>query len=219
MTTKTIVTPKPQGHGAVKGGNICLLIACLAIAAIPLVGWVIAGPLILVNFILAIVAMSQNQTKNGIMMLLGSFVCPVIAQVIGLALWASHLTPQTTAPPDVKIDIEAAGTKATPAPTLTAMPATVTAMPPKAAATPKAKKTTTSLEAKCRAIAKREYPNDFAMQKFIYEMQLEAARYMLKVADPNVKTIALREYPEDFAMQKFIYDMQSEAKAAMKSLD
>ena len=87
MKTQTSTT-KPKGSGTVKGGNICLFIACLAIAAIPLVGWVIAGPFILVNFILSIVAMSQNRTKDGVMMLLGSFICPAVAQVVGLIFYA-----------------------------------------------------------------------------------------------------------------------------------
>jgi hypothetical protein len=88
MKNQTLANPKPQGHGAVTGGNICLTIACLAIVAIPLIGWVIAGPFILVGFILSIVAMSQNRTRDGIMLLLGSFLCPAIAQVFGLMLWA-----------------------------------------------------------------------------------------------------------------------------------
>jgi hypothetical protein len=73
-------------------------------------------------------------------------------------------------------------------------------------------------EAKCREIARREYPNDAQMQQFTYNQQIAAYRYMQSVRDADAKAIALREYPENFVMQKFTYDQQSAAKRYMATV-
>jgi hypothetical protein len=77
---------------------------------------------------------------------------------------------------------------------------------------------TEASEAKCREIARREYPNDAQMQQFTYNQQVAAYRYMQSVRDADVKAIAVREYHEDFAMQKFTYDQQSAAKRYMTTV-
>jgi hypothetical protein len=56
------------------------------------------------------------------------------------------------------------------------------------------------------------------MQRFVYNQQIAAYRYMATVTDADVKEIVVREYPEDFAMQKFTYDQQSAAKRYMGSV-
>jgi hypothetical protein len=70
----------------------------------------------------------------------------------------------------------------------------------------------------CRAIAQREYPEDQRMQRFVYDKQIAAYRYMATVTDDDVKQIARREYPEDFSMQKFVYDKQGAAKRYMTTV-
>jgi hypothetical protein len=72
-------------------------------------------------------------------------------------------------------------------------------------------------EARCREIALHEYPNDIRMQKYIFQQQLAASRYMRTVSDQETKNISLREYPENFSMQKYIYDQQSSGKRYMSS--
>ena len=69
-----------------------------------------------------------------------------------------------------------------------------------------------SPEAKCKAIAQHEYPNDSDMQQYIYKQQIAAYRYISSVKDQEVIGIALNEYPNDYAMQKFVYDQQVAAK-------
>jgi hypothetical protein len=78
-----------------------------------------------------------------------------------------------------------------------------------------------NFEAQCRAIAKREWPDDFTMQRFVYNQQLAAARYMQSsnVTDAAVKATAIREWPNDFTMQRFVYNQQVAAKTYMKSLE
>jgi len=49
-------------------------------------------------------------------------------------------------------------------------------------------------------IALRESPEDFSMQKYVYDKQSSAKRYMASVNDSDVKNIALRESPNDYSM-------------------
>ena len=75
-----------------------------------------------------------------------------------------------------------------------------------------------SAEEEIRDFAKREYPNDYSMQQYVYENQTSAHRYMSSVADSEVKKIATREYPYDYSMQKYTYDNQFSAKRYMSSV-
>ena len=52
----------------------------------------------------------------------------------------------------------------------------------------------------------REYPSDYAMQKYTYDKQLSAKRYMDSVTNQGAKNSAIREYPYDYSMQKYTYD-------------
>jgi hypothetical protein len=79
---------KKQKNGAARGGNIALIVACLAIILLPFVGWVIAGPLLLAAFICSIVAIAQNAARQGIVLMFGSILMPIIAQLVGIAMWA-----------------------------------------------------------------------------------------------------------------------------------
>ena len=75
-----------------------------------------------------------------------------------------------------------------------------------------------SAEEEIRDFAKREYPNDYSMQQYVYENQISAHRYMSNVADSEVKKIATREYPYDYSMQKYTYDNQFSAKQYMTAM-
>jgi hypothetical protein len=81
--------------------------------------------------------------------------------------------------------------------------------------------TPTSLEAQCRNIAKQNWPDDFTMQKYVYNQQLAAARYMQSsnVTDAEVKAKAISQWPNDFTMQRYVYNQQVKAKSYMKSLE
>ena len=48
-----------------------------------------------------------------------------------------------------------------------------------------------------KQIALLEYPNDYSMQKYTYDKQLSAKRYMETVSDQDVKRMALLEYPKE----------------------
>jgi len=75
-----------------------------------------------------------------------------------------------------------------------------------------------SIESEIREFSKREYPNDYAMQKYTYDKQLAAKRYMQTVGDIEIKKFSIREYPYDYAMQKYTYDKQLSAKRYMGSV-
>ncbi len=72
-----------------------------------------------------------------------------------------------------------------------------------------------SAEEEIRDFAKREYPNDYKMQQYVYEKQISAHRYMSNIADSEVQKIAIREFPNDYSMQKYTYDKQLSAKRYM----
>ena len=55
-------------------------------------------------------------------------------------------------------------------------------------------------------IAFRQYPNDYSMQKYVYDKQISAKQYMRSVSSSSAKSRALRQYPNDYSMQKYIYD-------------
>lgn len=55
-------------------------------------------------------------------------------------------------------------------------------------------------------VAKREYPNDYSMQKYTYDNQLSAKNYMNSVSNYSAKKQAEKEYPNDYLMQKYTYD-------------
>jgi hypothetical protein len=57
-------------------------------------------------------------------------------------------------------------------------------------------------DAEVKQIVLWEYPNNYAMQEYTYDMQLSAKRYMGNATEREVKTIALGEYPNDYSVQK-----------------
>jgi hypothetical protein len=73
-----------------------------------------------------------------------------------------------------------------------------------------------TIEAKLWSIAKKEYPTDASMQKFVYDQQKKGYNYMTGVTDAELKRFAEKQYPDDYSMQNFVYDQQKTAKADMK---
>ena len=65
---------------------------------------------------------------------------------------------------------------------------------------------------------KGNYPDDLKTQKYIYNKQLAAKKYMETVSDDEVKKIAYREYPSDYSTQKYIYNKQLAAKEYMATV-
>jgi hypothetical protein len=57
-----------------------------------------------------------------------------------------------------------------------------------------------------KEIAYREYPDDYTMQKYIYNNQSSAKNYMDSTTNSDAKYKARREYPNDYTMQKYTYD-------------
>ena len=44
------------------------------------------------------------------------------------------------------------------------------------------------------------------MQKYTYDKQLAAKKYMKSVTNSSAKAKTRREYPNDYSMQKYTYD-------------
>jgi len=70
-------------------------------------------------------------------------------------------------------------------------------------------------ESEIKEFARNKYPNNQKMQRYIYNKQVAAYNYIIKVRDIEVKKIAYRKYPYDYAMQKYTYDKQAAAKRYM----
>ena len=69
---------------------------------------------------------------------------------------------------------------------------------------------------KIKAKAKRDYPNDYTIQKMMYDQAVENYFYMKTVTDLEVKKNVERDYPLDFTVQKMMYDQEIDAKEQMK---
>lgn len=75
-----------------------------------------------------------------------------------------------------------------------------------------------SSEAEIREFAKKQFPNDYTMQKYVFENQYQAYQFMNKVADQEVKGIAEKQFPEDYTMQEYVYQSQVKSKAYMSQV-
>ena len=63
----------------------------------------------------------------------------------------------------------------------------------------------------CKKIAVERFPNDYNMQTFVYNQQMESQKYMSGDRDEECKKIAQERFPRDFHMQRFVYNQQVEA--------
>ena len=67
--------------------------------------------------------------------------------------------------------------------------------------------------AKLKEKAKRNWPEEYSVQEYWINEQLEANHYMLTIPnDDRIKKKAQRNWPLDFSVQKYWYDEQLEAK-------
>ena len=64
--------------------------------------------------------------------------------------------------------------------------------------------------------AERDYPNDYFIQKSIYDQEVESYNYMKSVSDLKIKRKVERDYPNDYFIQKSIYNQEIDAKEQMK---
>lgn len=76
-----------------------------------------------------------------------------------------------------------------------------------------------SVEEKIRELAKKEEPNDYQVQLFIYNRQFAAYKYMCEVTDDEVKKLVEDRYPDDYSMQKNIYNEKVSAKEYMSNVE
>lgn len=66
-----------------------------------------------------------------------------------------------------------------------------------------------------RAKAQQDFPDDYVMQKFVYDEQLKAYKYMKSLPASSIKSKAESDFPDDYVMQKFVYEEQTKAKQEM----
>lgn len=70
---------------------------------------------------------------------------------------------------------------------------------------------------KLKAKAKRDWPDDYSVQEYWVNEQIEAYHYMLTIPDNDrIKKKAQRDWPLDFSVQKYWYSEQLEAKERLK---
>lgn len=68
-----------------------------------------------------------------------------------------------------------------------------------------------------KAKAKRDWPDDYSVQEYWINEQIEAYHYMLTIPDNDrIKKKAQRNWPLDFSTQRFWYNEQIEAKERLK---
>ncbi|HKV41663.1 MAG TPA: hypothetical protein VJX67_20840 [Blastocatellia bacterium] len=72
--------------------------------------------------------------------------------------------------------------------------------------------------AKVKEKVQRDYPDDYVTQSGVYDMQLDAFRYMKSIQPSKLKEKVERDYPHDYVTQKGVYNMQIEAQEYMDSL-
>lgn len=83
----------------------------------------------------------------------------------------------------------------------------------------------TEVESLIKEKAAERFPDDFSMQKYVIDEQVEAYGLVEEHASESmsdevfakVKEKALQRFPDDFAMQKYILDEQEEAHAFLQS--
>jgi hypothetical protein len=90
-----VVAPRPLSHWGVSLASWALLALCCVASLIPGLGfgvWVVAGPVLLITFVLGIIAISRGGTLQGVLILLASlivvpvfvFVAPIVTDRSGI---------------------------------------------------------------------------------------------------------------------------------------
>ncbi len=70
--------------------------------------------------------------------------------------------------------------------------------------------------AEIKAKAQSDFSEDFVMQKFAYNEQVKAYKYMKTLPNSSIKSKAETDFPDDYIMQKFAYNEQTKAKKEME---
>jgi hypothetical protein len=73
-----------------------------------------------------------------------------------------------------------------------------------------------AIKEKLKAIAKRDWPNDYTTQEFWVNQQIDDYEYMLTIENNSIKAKAQKDWPLDFSTQKFWYNEQIEAQERMR---
>ena len=97
-TVVQVVAPRPLSHWGVSLASWALLALCCIASLLPGLGfgvWLVAGPILLITFVLGIIAISRGGTLQGVLILLASLiVVPVfvfIAPIVTTgAVFAAH---------------------------------------------------------------------------------------------------------------------------------
>ncbi|MBI9068987.1 MAG: SH3 domain-containing protein [Salinivirgaceae bacterium] len=66
--------------------------------------------------------------------------------------------------------------------------------------------------------AKKAYPNDIEMQKYVYNEQIDSKKFMKSANDVELIEFAQGKYPDDFSMQEYVYKEQAESKVYMSKV-
>jgi hypothetical protein len=69
---------------------------------------------------------------------------------------------------------------------------------------------------KLKAKAKRDWPNDYSVQKMVFEEQVQNYFYMKTVTDLKIKRKVQTDWPLGYSVQKMIYNEEIDAKEQMK---
>jgi hypothetical protein len=213
---------KKSTNGAARGGNIALGVACIAIIVLPLFGWFIAGPLLLAAFICSIVAIAQNAARQGIVLMFGSILMPIIAQLVGIAMWANIGAAGSN---EAKKQQDQQPQAVSAAYSVQSQPSQRESQP-KAVPAVIAQSVPTSVEQRIRQIYAEKYPDNFSMQKTLIEDQLESYRYIERWTSESgvpqdvfnkVKETYAQKYPDNYSMQKTLVQDQCESYRFLQS--
>lgn len=69
---------------------------------------------------------------------------------------------------------------------------------------------------KIKEKVRRDFPNDFTVQKALYDQEVECYFYMKTVTDIKIKQKVERDFPLEYTVQKEMYNQEVESKELMK---
>ena len=67
-----------------------------------------------------------------------------------------------------------------------------------------------------KAKVRRDFPNDYFMQKSTYDLEVRAYHYMQSLPDDEIKAKVQQDFPDDYFMQKSTYELQLKSKQDMQ---
>jgi len=63
---------------------------------------------------------------------------------------------------------------------------------------------------------KRDYPENYSVQKIIFDQEIDDYYYLKNVLDKQIKRKVEKDYPNDYSLQRVMYNQEVEAKEQMK---